>query len=102
MGHWITFDDATRAALACAPEKAEIEAKQGELLTELLAAAPATALLRADEGQIAVLQVRRNAVAQPQARAARRSEATGFLGLSDEAIYEEEPVKKSWWKRALD
>ncbi len=104
MGRWITFDAATTAALSQSPGNRAVEEHQADLLTELLAVAPATALLRADAGQIAVLQVRKNTVAKPAAFAAQRSEPSGFLGLGDEFFYEDEPEapKKKWWQRSSD
>ncbi len=105
MGRWITFDaDTTTALSQSAGAEHPVEERHADLLAELLAVAPATALLRADGGQLAVLRVRKNDVARSQALPTLRSEATGFLGLGDEVVYEDEPEtpRKSWWKRALD
>lgn len=55
-----------------------------------------------DEAQALVVTVRNSRARQAQEVAPERNvrefEATGFLGLQDEAVYEEEQPK-SWWRR---
>ena len=57
----------------------------------------------ADSRELALVSViKRERVAAPViefAKPAKVGHATGFLGLTDEPEYEDEPEKKPWWKK---
>ncbi len=111
MSRWIAFDDATAAALAAADPShtASIERQPGDPLQKALGAGQGVVILPAlEKGQALVLDVRRSAAltrpeasvppaasAAPSVDASRPAEpvgyrAGGFLGLSDEPVFEDE------------
>ena len=111
MPNWTTFDEDTSAALhSKLPEQSIVQLdghlalehvlKRGETIVAML---PGGGL-----GESALAVFRWNQVAAPAPiPAPPRSanvRATGFLGLTDEAFFEEEQgqEKKSWWKRFWD
>jgi len=107
MPNWTTFDEDTSTALhAKVPEQSIVQLdghlalehvlKRGETIVAML---PGGGL-----GEAALAVFRWNRVAAPAPIPTPRSanvRATGFLGLTDEAVFEEEEIqeKKSWWKR---
>jgi len=111
MPNWTTFDEDTSSALhAKLPEKSIVQLdghlalehilKRGETIVAML---PGGGL-----GEAALAVFRWNHTAAPASiptppRSAN-VRATGFLGLTDEAVFEEEESreKKSWWKRFWD
>ena len=72
-------------------------------LAQRPAVAQSNATAHRSEQRSAVTPARQAAILQtvPHPAATR---ATGFLGLTDEAVFEEEPVqeKKGWWRKFWD
>ena len=127
MPQWTTFDEETCSAL-----RAKLP---GETILELPATPAMEHALQRGDSAVAVLPVRglgqagiavfrwnRIPAAAPPAseqpddlpapipqaetrRPSKEIRATGFLGLTDESVYEDEEEsqeKKSWWKRFWD
>jgi hypothetical protein len=108
MTRWITVDNETSFALRSRlPEQRVIELPERPAVEHALdrgetvvAVLPCRGL-----GQAALAVFRWNQVPAPEPTPppplARNSRAGGFLGLSDEPIFEdqEDQGKKSWWKR---
>lgn len=103
MARWIAFDEESTATVA-AQTQAAVSFQRGDALDAALTAEkPAVVLLPGDSSNVLLLQVRRNPSALPAGDEPVAFEATGFLGLHDEPVFEEEPQqKKKWWQRLLD
>lgn len=104
MPRWITFDETTAARLQ-APNGENFRVATGDALDAAIDSANAVAILPASAGEVLIARVRRAtlAIADTEASTAVGYSAGGFLGLSDDPIYEEEPAAKHpWWKRILD
>ena len=113
MVRWITFDDQTAAALASTVASGTAEIRDGDALETALEMGDCTLLLPAPPpGQVLFLQMRTvvRIVAPPpdthvatEPEPSTQFEATGFLGLSDSPVYEDEaPAPKKWWQKLLD
>lgn len=106
MPHWTAFDEETSSALRSRlPEQSVIEHSTDSALEHALgregtivAVLPCRGL-----GQAALAVFRWNQIAPPSSPPSphAHTRAGGFLGLTDEALFDdEEPAeKKSWWKR---
>lgn len=109
MPNWTTFDDETSATLRSRVAAPNIEQRPPHLALEhllqrgetLVAVMPGGML---DQAALAVFRWNHVPVVQQPAPPRVKTHATGFLGLTDEADFEEEVVqeKKSWWKRLWD
>ena len=118
MVRWVTFDDQTAAALASTVASGTAEIRDGDALETALEMGDCSLILPADSpGQVLFLQMRMNiplqasnATAAPvevdtgsQSDSSGQYEATGFLGLTDSPVYEDQPAPpKKWWKKLLD
>ncbi|MFB3917266.1 MAG: hypothetical protein ACE14M_11090 [Terriglobales bacterium] len=121
MAQWIAFDSETASAVR-QKTQGEVCVAEGDALSAALGSdVPVIAVLpAAAAGASLLLSVRHNrttdesaggvveaaaAEAGEQDRRARISYVpTGFLGLSDAPVYEEEEPrpKKSWWRRLTE
>ncbi|MBZ5505499.1 MAG: hypothetical protein LAO78_08435 [Acidobacteriia bacterium] len=114
MARWIAFDQQTSSLLrSMLAQGTRIDTLlRGPVDYALARPSAVVAVLPASGGGdlgIAVFRPAQHVAAAPRQsalppRASRRSETTragGFLGLSDEAVFEEdvEREKKGWWKR---
>lgn len=108
MPHWTAFDEETSCALRSRlPEQTVIEYSADSAMEHALgrggtivAVLPCRGL-----GQAALAVFRWNQIVQPSPPSPHaNTRAGGFLGLTDEALFDdEEPAKKkSWWKRFWD
>src|SRR5579864_9343026 len=104
MTQWITVDDETSSALRSRlSEQTIIELSESPAMEHVLnrgetivAVLPCRGL-----GQAALAVFRWNRIPTPTLPPSRgNTRAGGFLGLSDEPMFEEEEIreKKSWWK----
>ncbi len=119
MARWVTFDETTRTELDRAVG-AESDLRAGGALDAALAADRAVAVLPAPEdgGALLITLSRRIQVhpqpSAPKAEAAPTAarwedpdavgySASGFLGLLDAPVYEdeEEQKPKSWWRKIV-
>ncbi len=115
MAQWIAYDEITAAELN-ARTKAGVETRSGDPLDTLLSAnREGLAILPDREGMATVISVRRpqpqpaplpqalpvpQPVLRPEPEQRRvTTVATGFLGLTDEVVEEEEAQPQSWWRR---
>ncbi len=114
MGRWIAFDEESTAVAATQSGMA-VSFQRGDALDCALAAVnPALVLMPgSSREELLVVEVRRpiSQRSTPSAPQGSRHagdvpvayEATGFLGLIDEPIFEDQPQsKKKWWRRLLD
>jgi hypothetical protein len=115
---WVTFDDQTAAALASTVASGTAEIRDGDALETALEMGDCTLLLPASTpGQVLFLQMRTvvrivaptpsasplNTPVTTEPEPSTQFEATGFLGLSDSPVYEDEaPAPKRWWQKLLD
>jgi len=116
MPRWITFDQQTSSLLRSnLAQEDRIETFGRGALDYALAkpGAVVTLLLPSGGDGVALATFRRPRLAKVEARPVKRdmmpgaavTRAGGFLGLSDEPIFEEEqPVqeKKGWWRKLWD
>lgn len=118
MVRWVTFDDQTAAALASTVASGTAEIRDGDALETALEMGDCSLILPADDpGQVLFLQMRMNirlqasnrtaapveAGAVTQGDSSQQYEATGFLGLTDSPLYEDQPAPpKQWWQKLLD
>ena len=118
MVRWVTFDDRTAAALASTVASGTAEIRDGDALETALEMGDCTLILPADvPGQVLFVQMRMTVTPAASNHAADRLEsgavdatepcemfeASGFLGLSDSAVYEDEPAApKKWWRKLLE
>ena len=118
MVRWVTFDDQTAAALASTVASGTAEIRDGDALETALEMGDCSLILPADgPGQVLFLQMRMNIRLQPwkgtvppveadagtEGESSEQYEATGFLGLTDSAVYEDQPAPpKKWWQKLLD
>lgn len=104
MARWIVFDQVTASDLRSRlPQEAVFEAP-GRAALEYALANPKTVvtvlpLALNNASAIAVFRPGRPPMTEQAKSSAVR--ATGFLGLNDESLFEEEevPWKKKWWSR---
>jgi hypothetical protein len=103
MPQWITVDDETASALhSRLPEQTIIKLSEGSALEHALRHSETTVAVLPCPGlgqaALAVFRWNQRPVLAPAQ--ASRTRAGGFLGLTDEAEFEDEPEeKKGWWKR---
>lgn len=90
--------------MVAAQTQAAVSFQRGDALEAAVASGKAAiVMLPADDNNVLLLQVRRNTSVLPERTEPVAFEATGFLGLTDEPIFDEEPQpKKKWWQRLLD
>jgi hypothetical protein len=108
MPHWTTFDEETLSALRSRlPQDAAVEHQPGAALEYALNCAETTVAVLPcggiGEAGLAVFRWNRipefsEPAPEPATAQFTNSRPGGFLGLSDEPVFEEEE-KKSWWKR---
>ena len=108
MPSWTTFDDETSATLRSRVSEPVIEQQPAHLALEhvlqrgetLVAVLPGGML---DQAALAVFRWNRIEQALPPQRTSN-SRPAGFLGLNDEATFEDDEMleKKNWWKRFWD
>ena len=104
MTKWVCFDGPGAAAVESAGAEARL--RDGNPLMAALRGAGNSVLLMptSDAQEVALVSVikreitKRAATVVEFARPISRT-ATGFLGLTDEPEFADEPQKKSWWKR---
>lgn len=103
MARWIAFDEESTAAVA-AQTQAAVSFQRGDALDAALAGdKPALVILPDPAGDVLLLQVRRNSPSVLPNSDPVGYEATGFLGLIDEPVFEDElKPKKKWWQRFFD
>lgn len=114
MGRWIAFDEES-TAIAAAESGMAVSFQRGDAFeTALATAKPATVILPGSTSEdvlvVELMPGQKLTGSSPRQVAGRQSdeepvsyEATGFLGLSDEPVFEEKPAPaKRWWKRILD
>src|SRR5687767_5008957 len=104
MSRWTTYDEAAAKTLAQRFGNDNVQQQNGNqeaVLSAVLAAdGAAVALLPARHGETVVVTRRPLRATRVEVEPPCAFEATGFLGLHDEPIYDDEPVKpKSWWER---
>jgi hypothetical protein len=102
MTPWITVDDETSSALhSRLPEHTTIKRIDGSALEHALRRSETTVAVVPCPGlgQSALAVFRWNRTPAPALVSPNRTRAGGFLGLADEAEFEEPEEKKSWWKR---
>ncbi len=104
MTRWITFDGQSAAALAAAQILPELH-DSGDARGVALSSSSSGSLVlmpASTPGQVLVLQVRH--VPPPKGEPEVQYEATGFLGLMDAPVYEDDqPAKpRRWWQRIWD
>jgi hypothetical protein len=115
MARWIAFDQQTSTLLRSkiAPENRIETFGRGALEYALAKPGAVVTLLPSGGDDIGVAIFRRprpparTGIQAAMARVApssRTTRAGGFLGLSDEPVFEEEPVqeKKGWWRKFWD
>lgn len=102
MARWIAFDEESTATVA-ARTQAAVSFQRGDALdTALSAESPSVVILPDDSGDVLLLEVRRNSSEISTRIEPVAFEATGFLGLTDEPVFSEEPQpRKKWWQRIL-
>src|SRR5437588_5410803 len=106
MPNWVTFDQETSSILRSKMPQDSIFQRPGNTIMEYVledreatvAVLPASGT---NQAAVAVFRWNKIPVQEEQPMTPIRSRAGGFLGLSDEPIFEDgEPEeKKSWWKR---
>ncbi len=119
MARWIAFDDETAEAVIGRFKRGAAEIREGEqpLEAALRCGRPSVLILPAKTaGRVLLVSIepKTNAssttkapsttTSKTHAQAPVRYQATGFLGLTDEPVFEEEPEtpakkKKGWWPR---
>ncbi len=117
MARWIAFDEES-TALAAAQSGMAVSFQRGDALATALASSkPAVVLVPGDSSdEVIVVELRPNPAIRSALFPSRQEvsqtdsaespvglEASGFLGLSDAPVFEQEETgKKTWWKRLLD
>jgi len=117
MVRWIAFDDETAEAVIGRFKRGAAEIREGEqpLEAALRYGRPSLLILPATTtGRVLLVSVEPKsldtsgtitpqATSKTQSQAPVRYQAGGFLGLTDEPVFEEEPPAppkmKSWWPR---
>lgn len=113
MTEWVAFDNQSIAVLQ-EKTQGDVYLAEGDALDAALSSdTPVIAMLpAAAPGRTLLLSVSRKSSAEAFAGATAAGQPreegvsyvpTGFLGLSDVPVYDEEPQpKKSWWKRLTE
>ena len=104
MSRWIAYDRIAEHALAQRFGHGRVQHQLGDedaTFSALLAApGPAVALLPVRPGETVIVTRRPLRAVTAPVPPPRAFEATGFLGLHDEPIYDDQPVSpKTWWER---
>jgi hypothetical protein len=114
MTRWIAFDqDSANKLSLCFGSAADIEQRMSEpdkAFQALLQTRNSIVLLPSDSAKyslVAKIRIVGDSPAAPPSdslpsQREPRQIATGFLGLVDEMVWEEETPKRSWWQRLLD
>ncbi len=100
MTRWIAFDGQSATALAAAQISPELHDSGDALGVALSSPTSSLVLMPASTpGHALVLQIRH--VPLPKSEPEVQYEATGFLGLTDAPIYEDDqPASpKKWWQK---
>jgi hypothetical protein len=104
MTRWVCFDEP--AADAVRARGAQPAVRGGDALMAAMRESGNSVILMPsrDAQEVALVSVikREKVVPAPViefAKPARLGQATGFLGLTDEPEYDDEPEKKPWWKK---
>lgn len=102
MARWITFDSDASEYLRSQLPRETIVVRAGSALQAALDDPSDSVLLMPSQnpGSAVLVRLHRNAARANEPR----FEATGFLGLMDEPVYDDEPQpeqKKSWWKKVF-
>ena len=103
MGHWVVFDhESLDVVVGAGAETAELRGGRDALGGALAGRSGGVVLLPSPgSGQVIVACIRRARAATVPPRTPVY-EATGFLGLSDEAVSEDNPAPpKKWWRKLL-
>ena len=97
MGRWVGFDEDTTAMLAQQTGVAA-EFQRGDALRAAIRGRNnSVVLLPGEAGQALLITVMHMVPDRPMEYV-----ATGFLGLMDEPVYDEEPQPpKKWWQKLL-
>ncbi len=105
MSRWVVFDDNTAAAVTAAAHAEPVRRPAADYLDEALsdekevvlvmpAELPSTALVAHFRRPLPV------PAQEPEKEPAVHYEATGFLGLMDTPVYDDQPQpKKKWWQK---
>lgn len=105
MNRWIAFDgESVAAAFAAAQVTPELH-DTGDALGAALSSERVTVVIMPARtpGHALVAQVRRFPASRQDALRPLAYAAGGFLGLTDEPVYEPEPAQpKKWWQKILD
>ncbi len=106
MSRWVAFDDKTAAAVAAAAHVEPVLSPATDYLDEVLSVEGECVLVMPAvvAGKALVAQFRHPEPAPtptPREEPGVHYEATGFLGLMDTPVYEDEPrrEKRKWWRR---
>ncbi len=106
MKRWIAFDNHTADILRRGlGEDARISLTTGSPVGMAIAQAPSVLVLPGESAVKAVLAYVEQRAPKVERDENVKYEATGFLGLTDETVYEgepEAPQKKSWWRKLID
>jgi hypothetical protein len=104
MARWITFDQNTASELRSRVPWSSVFEAPGRNALECALSSSGSVVAVLDVGvedQLAVALFRRLPMQEDSLLQPRQIRASGFLGLGDEAVFEEEerPKAKSWWRR---
>ena len=111
MARWIAFDQQTSSLLRSKlAQGTTIQTfGRGAIDYALAKPGPVVTLLPATGAEISIAVFRRPSKARAAnvwtAHVSANTRAGGFLGLSDEPVFEDEPAqeqKKGWWRRFWD
>jgi hypothetical protein len=104
MTRWVCFDEPAAAAVRQAGGAPAMHQGDALMAATQRPANSVVIMPTRNAQELAVVSViRRDKIAAPVielAKPARTGQATGFLGLTDEPEYEDEPQAKPWWKRS--
>jgi hypothetical protein len=104
MVRWITFDGTTTSEIRSRVPLAAVFEAPGRSALEYALSSSGSVVAVLDvriENRHAVALFRRVPAQNANPLKPRQIRASGFLGLGDEAVFEEEenPKPKSWWRR---
>jgi hypothetical protein len=104
MSRWIAYDRTAEQALVQRFGHSHVQQQDGDqdaIFSAVLAAdGHAAALFPARHGETVIVTRRPLRAVSGAAPPPRAYEATGFLGLGDEPIYDNQPEQpKTWWER---
>jgi hypothetical protein len=105
MTRWVSFDEAGADAMRTAGVEPALRGGDALMAAMRDPGNGVVIMPTADAQRLALISVikrQRAAVAAPVIEFSKRErvgQATGFLGLTDEPEYDDEPEKKPWWKK---